>query len=85
MKTILEGIMLTLFCFSAVVLILRFAKNKSQNLKLERGIAVSMCIGFIFGAIGKIIAGPVEWTIALYVVGAYLFYTAIIFSFPDVL
>ena len=83
MKNILEGIMLISFCFAAVVLIFRFAKNKSQKLKLDRGIAVSMCIGFIFGAVGKIMVHPVEWTFAFYVVGAYLFYTATLLSFPN--
>lgn len=33
--------------------------------------------------VGMAVIAPVEWTFALYVVGAYLSYTAAIFSFPQ--
>ena len=39
---------------------------------------------FVLGVIGKAVIAPVEWTFALYVVGAYLSYTAAIFSFPKI-
>lgn len=83
METVFEGIMLTLFCFAAVILIFRFAKNKSKNLKLDRAIAITMDIGFVAGAIRKLIVAPAEWTFALYVICAYLFYIAVLLSFPN--
>ena len=82
MENLFEGIMLCCLCVAIVVMIVRFARQKSVHLKLDRAIVITFGIGFILGAIEKALIAPVQWTLVLYVIGAYLSYTATIFSFP---
>lgn len=82
MDNLLEGIMLCFLCLGVAVMIIRFARQKSAHPNAERAIAVTFGIGFVLGAIERAVIAPVEWTFALYVVGAYLSYTAVLFSFP---
>lgn len=82
MDNLFECVMLTCICVAMVIMIVRVSKQRSSNIKLDRALVITFGIGFVFGAIGKAIVAPIEWTFALYVVGAYLAYTAAIFSFP---
>lgn len=84
MENLFEAIMLCCLCVGMAVMIVRFARQKSVHLKLDRAIVITFGVGFVLGAIGKAVITPVEWTFALYVVGAYLSYTAAIFSFPKI-
>ena len=83
MENLFEAIMLCCLCVGMAVMIVRFARQKSVHLKLDRAIVIMFGVGFVLGAIGKAVIAPVEWIFALYVVGAYLSYTAAIFSFPQ--
>ena len=80
MKNFFEIVMLVCFCAALVVMTVRFLKRKTLNLFVERIMVVAMGLGFLFGIIGKVIAGSADWTIILYVVGLHLSYTATIFS-----
>ncbi|MBQ7976075.1 MAG: hypothetical protein IJ300_10370 [Clostridia bacterium] len=84
MENLFEAIMLICLCISIIVMLVRFIKHKSVHLKLERAILITFGIGFVLGAIGKAVIAPVEWTFALYVLGAYLSYTATVFSFSKI-
>ena len=82
MENIFEGIMLICLCLGVAVMLCRFSRGRSVHIKLDRVIVITMGIGFVLGAVAKAISSPVEWTFALYVIGAYLSYTATLFSFP---
>ena len=84
MGIIFESIMLAYLCAAIVVIICRFAKQRLVHLKFDRSIVITMGGGFVIGAVSKAISAPVEWTFALYVVGAYLAYTAVLLSFPNI-
>lgn len=82
MELIFEGIMLLCLCSATAIMLCRFAREKSIHVKLDRAIVITMGIGFVIGAISKMLSPQVECTLILYVIGAYLSYTATLFSFP---
>ena len=84
MGIIFESIMLACLCAAMVVMICRFTKERSVHVKLDRSIVITMGGGFVIGAVSKAISAPIVWTFVLYVVGAYLAYTAVLFSFPNI-
>ena len=83
MEDLFDAFILCCLCVGMAVMIVRFAKQKSVHITLDRFIVITFGVGFVLGAIGKAVIAPVEWTFALYVVGAYLSYTAAILSFPQ--
>ena len=83
MENLFDAFILCCLCVGLAVMIVRFAKQKSVHITLDRFIVITFGVGFVLGAIGKAVIAPVEWTFALYVVGAYLSYTAAILSFPQ--
>ena len=83
MENLFDAFILCCLCVGMAVMIVRFAKQKSFHITLDRFIVITFGVGFVLGAIGKAVIAPVEWTFALYVVGAYLSYTAAILSFPQ--
>ena len=83
MENLFDAFILCCLCVGMAVMIVRFAKQKSVHITLDRFIVITFGVGFVLGAIGKAVITPVEWTFALYVVGAYLSCTATIFSFPQ--
>ena len=83
MELIFEGIMLLCLCSAMGIMLCRFAREKSIHVKLDRTIVITMGVGFVVGAISKMFSPQVEWTLVLYVIGAYLSYTATLFSFPE--
>ena len=82
METVFECLMLLAFIVAMCVLIYRFAKNKSQNVKIERTVAWTMAVGFVLGVVKELIFPPVRWVLALYAIGEILAYTAAAFSYP---
>ena len=82
METVFECLMLLAFIIAMCVLIYRFAKDKSTNIKAERAIAWTMAVGFVLGVVKELIFPPVRWVLALYAIGAILAYTAAAFSYP---
>ena len=83
MENLFDAFILCCLCVGMAVMIVRFAKQKSVHITLDRFIVITFGVGFVLGAIGKAVIAHVEWTFALYVVGAYLSYTAAILSFPQ--
>ena len=82
METVFECLMLSAFIIAMCVLIYRFAKNKSTNIKAERTVAWTMAVGFAIGVVKELIFPPVRWVLMLYVIGVILAYTAAAFSYP---
>lgn len=82
METVFECLMLSAFIIAMCVLIYRFAKNKSTNIKAERTVAWTMAVGFAIGVVKELIFPPVRWVLMLYAIGAILPYTAAAFSYP---
>ncbi len=82
METVFECLMLSAFIIAMCVLIYRFAKNKSTNIKAERTVAWTMAVGFAIGVLKELIFPPVRWVLMLYAIGAILAYTAAAFSYP---
>lgn len=82
METVFECLMLSAFIIAMCVLIYRFAKNKSTNIKAERTVAWTMAVGFAIGVVKELIFPPVRWVLMLYVISAILAYTAAAFSYP---
>lgn len=82
METVFECLMLSAFIIAMCVLIYRFAKNKSTNIKAERTVALTMAVGFAIGVVKELIFPPVRWVLMLYAIGAILPYTAAAFSYP---
>lgn len=83
MDTFFEIIMLLAFITAMLGLIYYFAQNKATSSFVGRCISVTMTIGFIIGAASKAVITPVKWTFVLYISGAIVSYTAILFSFPN--
>ena len=83
MENLFDAFILCWLGVGRAVMLVRIAKQKSVHITLDRSIVITFGVGFVLGAIGKAVIAPVEWTFALYVVGAYLSYTAAIFSFPQ--
>ena len=82
METVFECLMLSAFIIAMCVLIYRFAKNKSTNIKAEITVAWTMAVGFAIGVVKELIFPPVRWVLMLYAIGAILAYTAAAFSYP---
>lgn len=82
METVFECLMLSAFIIAMCVLIYRFAKNKSTNIKAERTVAWTMAVGFATGVVKELIFPPVRWVLMLYAISAILAYTAAAFSYP---
>lgn len=82
METVFECLMLSAFIIAMCVLIYRFAKNKSTNIKAERTVAWTMAVGFAIGVVKELIFQPVRWVLMLYAISAILAYTAAAFSYP---
>lgn len=83
MDVILETIMFVCFCLAMCILIYRFAKDKATYLKAERAIAWTMGVGFALGVVKELFFPPVRWMLALYVLGAILAYSAVLFSYSE--
>lgn len=84
METLFEGFMLIAFIIGICSMIYCFALNKTMTPLLDRGISITMGVGFVIGAVNRAMTAPVKWTFVLYILGAMLSYTAILFSFPGV-
>ncbi len=83
METMLEACMIGCLCVAVAILLHRFMTHKSPCALWERCCVITIGIGFVIGAISKILCDSLPWTFVLYVVGAVLCYTAALFSFPE--
>ena len=82
METVFECLMLSAFIIAMCVLIYRFAKNKSTNIKAEITVAWTMAVGFPIGVVKELMFPPVRWVLMLYAISTILAYTAAAFSYP---
>ena len=83
MEIVFECLMLVLFMATVCIMISRFATGQSDNLLIDRIFAITECAAFVAGALNKMFVSHMEWNFALYVIGAYLSYTAALFLFSQ--
>lgn len=82
MERILEYLMLFAFLTAICHLLYLLAHNTVNNRSFSRGIAITMGIGFFFGAASKVTSQPLEGTFYLYVLGIVLSYSTFLFTLP---
>ena len=83
MENVMEEVMVISLCIAVGVMLCRFAKDRSVHKKHDRFTVIAIGIGFVIGGIGKALMDPIPWIFGLYVMGAWLCYTAAVFSFPS--
>ena len=83
MKLAVHVLIVLLLCLAAGWMIVRFAQRKVKNVGWSRAVLLLLGIGFLAGGIYQAISAPACWVFSLYLLGAYLSYTALLFSFPD--
>ena len=82
MKLAVHVLIVLLLCLAAGWMIVRFAQLEVKNVGLSRAVLLLLGIGFLAGGIYQAISAPACWVFSLYLLGAYLSYTALLFSFP---
>lgn len=82
MKLAVHVLIVLLLCLAAGWMIVRFAQREVKNVGLSRAVLLLLGIGFLAGGIYQAISAPACWVFSLYLLGAYLSYTALLFSFP---
>lgn len=82
MKLAVHVLIVLLLCLAAGWMIVRFAQRKVKNVSWSRAVLLLLGIGFLAGGIYQAISAPTCWVFSLYLLGAYLSYTALLFSFP---
>lgn len=82
MKLAVHVLIVLLLCLAAGWMIVRFAQRKVKNVGWSRAALLLLGIGFLAGGIYQAISAPTRWVFSLYLLGAYLSYTALLFSFP---
>lgn len=83
METFLEGAMAISLCVAAGIMLYRFAANKCVHRRLDRLTVITIGLGFAFGVAEKVLDKSAPWIASFYIVGIWLCYTAVLFSFPD--
>ena len=83
METLFEGLMAIAFGAAVGVQLYRMVKGKLIPKKGDRIMLISIMVGFVIGAVLKLMKDPISWTVTLYVMGAFLTYTAVLFSLPE--
>ena len=83
MENVMEALMVIFLCIAAGIILCRFASNKSVHKKMDRFTVIMIGIGFILGGTCKALMDPIPWIFGLYVVGAWLCYSAVVFSCPS--
>ena len=82
MKLAVHVSIVLLLCLAVGWMLLRFAQHKVKNAGWSRAVLLLLGIGFLAGGIYQAIIAPTRWVFSLYLLGAYLSYTALLFSFP---
>lgn len=82
MKLAVHVSIVLLLCLAVGWMLLRFAQHKVKNVGWSRAVLLLLGIGFLAGGIYQAIIAPTRWVFSLYLLGAYLSYTALLFSFP---
>ena len=82
MNLAVHVLIVLLLCLAAGWMIVRFAQRKVKNVGWSRAVLLLLGIGFLAGGIYQAISAPTRWVFSLYLLGAYLSYTALLFSFP---
>lgn len=82
MNTVAEVTVLFLFCLAVGAEIVRLAQRRVRNVMHDRVILLIMGLAFLIGGIFKAVDNPTSWVFVLYLLGVYLCYTAMLFSFP---
>lgn len=83
METLFEGLMAIAFGAAVGVQLYRMVKGKLIPQKGDRIMLISITVGFVIGAVLKFMKNPIPWTVTLYIMGAFLTYTAVLFSIPE--
>ena len=77
MEKAMEVLMLLCLYGAVWTILCRFANERSVHKNRDRFTVITIGAGFVFGAIGEAVVPPSEWSFALYVIGAWLSYTAV--------
>ena len=83
MENVMEAIMVVSLCIAVGVMLCRFVTDRSVHKKQDRFTVITIGIGFVIAGMGKALMDPIAWVFILYIVGAWLSYTAAVFSFPS--
>lgn len=81
MEKLFEIVMLICFCAALFVMIVGLAKQNKPCSWFDRIKAITMGVGFLIGAIAKIVTDSADWSFIFYALGIDLAYTATIFAF----
>lgn len=82
MGTTLHILLLLMLCLAVSIMIYRFAHDQAKKILFDRLAVLVLGIGFLAGGLYQVITAPTNWIFILYVLGVYLCYTAMLFSFP---
>ena len=69
-------------CLAVGVMTVRFAQRRVKYVGWCRAGVLALGLGFLAGGIYHVVTNPTCWVFALYLLGAYLSYTALLCSFP---
>lgn len=82
MELVFEVLMILSLCIAAGIQLYRFAVGKTVHTAVERAAVITMGLGFVMGTAWKLMEQPMSWLFVLYLLGAFLCYSAVLFSFP---
>ena len=82
MELVFEAFMMLSLCIAAGIQLYRFAVGKTVHTAVERTAVITIGLGFVLGTAWKLMEQPMLWLFVLYLLGAFLCYTATLFSFP---
>lgn len=77
-----EVAILFLLCMAVGAEIVRLAQGRAKKPVHDRIALLVLGLAFLMGGILKAVAHPTSWVFVLYLLGVYLCYTAMLFSFP---
>lgn len=82
METVFECMMVIAFGAAVGTELYRMVRGKMIPDRADRVMLIMIGAGFIVGAIEHFMRSPIPWTAMLYVIGAFLTYTTVLFSLP---
>lgn len=81
MDNVMEALMVVSLCIAVGILLYRFTVHKAARKIIDRFTVIAIGGGFILGVARKALMDPIPWVIVMYIVGAWLCYFAVLFSF----
>ena len=82
MNLIFEVLRIVSFWAAVGTYLYCMVKGKLVAKQRDRVMLITIALGFVFGAVWKLMASPIHWTFGLYVIGVFLAYTTVLFSIP---